>query len=130
MYHFGLLAAIPPCHLGWLLRQLEPVGSRSQGYPQDLLEVSASGQTFLFEERKLGRKDGTWAAVRDCESPPSRANRRGEEIMLGIIAAILIIGWLLGLFAFHVSSGLFHVLLVVGLILLVLHFLSGRRVRA
>ena len=59
---------------------------------------------------------------------PSRANRRREEIMLGIIAAILIIGWLLGLFAFHVSSGLFHVLLVVGLILLVLHFVSGRRV--
>jgi hypothetical protein len=48
--------------------------------------------------------------------------------MLGIIAAILIIAWLLGLFAFHVSTGLFHVLLVVGLILLVLHFVSGRRV--
>ena len=38
--------------------------------------------------------------------------------MLGIIAAILIIGWLLGLFAFHVSTGLFHILLVIGLILL------------
>jgi len=52
----------------------------------------------------------------------------GDEIMLGIIAAILIIGWLLGLFAFHVSTGLFHILLVIGLILLVLHFVSGRRV--
>ncbi len=48
--------------------------------------------------------------------------------MLGMIAAILIIAWLLGLFAFHVSTGLFHVLLVIGLILLVLHFVSGRRV--
>ena len=47
--------------------------------------------------------------------------------MLGIIAAILIIGWLLGLFAFHVSTGLFHILLVVGLVLLVFHFMSGRR---
>jgi hypothetical protein len=56
------------------------------------------------------------------------AQIEGDEIMLGIIAAILIIGWLLGLFAFHVSTGLFHILLVIGLILLVLHFVSGRRV--
>jgi hypothetical protein len=68
------------------------------------------------------------AAVRDSEDAQSRANRQGEEIMLGIIAAVLIICWLLGLFAFHVSTGLFHILLVVGLILLILHFVSGRRV--
>ncbi|HXE36814.1 MAG TPA: lmo0937 family membrane protein [Verrucomicrobiae bacterium] len=48
--------------------------------------------------------------------------------MLGFIAAVLIICWLLGLFAFHVSTGLFHILLVVGIILLILHFVSGRRV--
>ncbi len=48
--------------------------------------------------------------------------------MLGIIAVILIVCWLLGLFAFHVSTGLFHILLVVGVILLILHFVSGRRV--
>ena len=46
--------------------------------------------------------------------------------MLGIIAAVLIVCWLLGLFAFHVSTGLVHILLVVGLILLVLHFVRGR----
>ena len=50
--------------------------------------------------------------------------------MLGLIAAVLIICWLLGLFAFHVSTGLFHVLLVVGIILLIMHFVSGRRVSA
>jgi len=48
--------------------------------------------------------------------------------MLGLIAAVLIICWLLGLFAFHVSTGLIHLLLVIGIILLVLHFVSGRRV--
>jgi hypothetical protein len=48
--------------------------------------------------------------------------------MLGIVAAVLIVCWLLGLFAFHVSTGLFHILLVVGLILLALHFVTGRRV--
>ncbi len=47
--------------------------------------------------------------------------------MFGIIALILIACWLLGLFAFHVSSALFHIILVVGLILLVLHFVNGRR---
>ncbi len=50
--------------------------------------------------------------------------------MLGFIALVLIICWLLGIFAFHVSAGLFHVLLVVGVILLVLHFLRGRTVEA
>ncbi len=45
--------------------------------------------------------------------------------MLGIIAAILIILWLLGFFAFHVTSAFIHIVLVVGLILLVLHFVRG-----
>ena len=47
--------------------------------------------------------------------------------MFGIIALILIACWLLGLFAFHVSSALFHIILVAGLILLVAHFLNRRR---
>jgi hypothetical protein len=45
--------------------------------------------------------------------------------MLGLIAAILIVLWLLGFFAFHVSAALIHLILVVGLILLVLHFMRG-----
>ena len=45
--------------------------------------------------------------------------------MLGILAAVLIVLWLLGLFAFHVTTGLIHIVLVVGLILLLLHFLRG-----
>jgi len=57
----------------------------------------------------------------------SRAQKRGQgnENMLGMIAAVLIILWLLGFFAFHVTSALIHIVLVVGLILLVLHFLRG-----
>lgn len=45
--------------------------------------------------------------------------------MLGLIAALLIVLWLLGFFAFHVTTGLIHIALVVGLILLVLHFVRG-----
>jgi hypothetical protein len=50
--------------------------------------------------------------------------------MLGFIALVLIICWLLGIFAFHVSAGLFHILLVVGVILLILHFFRGREANA
>jgi hypothetical protein len=51
--------------------------------------------------------------------------QEGEK-MLGIIAAVLIVLWLLGFFAFHVTTALVHVALLVGLVLLVLHFVTGR----
>ena len=46
--------------------------------------------------------------------------------MLGIIASVLIVCWLLGFLVFHVSSFLIHILLVVGLVMIVMHFLRGR----
>ena len=46
--------------------------------------------------------------------------------MLGLIAAVLIVLWLLGFFAFHVSAGIVHVLLIIGIVMLVLHFLRSR----
>jgi len=45
--------------------------------------------------------------------------------MLGMLAAILIVLWLLGFFAFHVTTGLIHIILVVGIVLLAIHFLRG-----
>lgn len=47
--------------------------------------------------------------------------------MLGTIAIVLIVLWALGFFAFHVGTGLIHILLVVALIMVVLHFVTGRR---
>ena len=44
-----------------------------------------------------------------------------------IIAGILVVLWLLGFIVFHVSSLLIHILLVVAVIALVLHFMRGRR---
>jgi hypothetical protein len=55
----------------------------------------------------------------------SHAQKQGEENMLGIIAAVLIVLWLLGYFAFHVTAGVIHIALIVGLVLLVLHFMRG-----
>lgn len=48
--------------------------------------------------------------------------------MLGIIAGILVVLWLLGFLAFHVGGGLIHLLLVIAVIMIVLHFVTGRRV--
>ena len=47
--------------------------------------------------------------------------------MLGIIAAVLVVMWLLGFFAFHIAGGLIHILLLVALVMVVLHFVRGRR---
>jgi hypothetical protein len=46
--------------------------------------------------------------------------------LLYVVAAILIIGWLLGFFAFHVGSFI-HVLLVIALIVIILRIIKGRR---
>ena len=46
--------------------------------------------------------------------------------MLALIGVIIVLAWLLGLTAFHVTGGLIHLALVVGLVLVVLHFLKGR----
>jgi undecaprenyl pyrophosphate phosphatase UppP len=46
--------------------------------------------------------------------------------MLAIIAAVLVVLWLLGFTAFHVTSGFIHVLLILAVISLVLHFFRGR----
>ena len=39
---------------------------------------------------------------------------------------ILLVMWLLGLFAFHVAGGLIHLLLIVAVISLVAHFFRAR----
>lgn len=46
-------------------------------------------------------------------------------MLLGL-AALLVILWLLGFLAFHVASGLIHILLVIAVIVLILHFVRGR----
>jgi uncharacterized protein DUF5670 len=45
-------------------------------------------------------------------------------MLLGI-AVILILFWLIGLFA-HIAGGLIHLVLVIALVLFVLHFVRGR----
>jgi hypothetical protein len=47
--------------------------------------------------------------------------------LLYIIAVILIIGWLVGFFAFH-AGGLIHILLVIALIAVILRVIQGRKI--
>ncbi len=50
--------------------------------------------------------------------------RKSMLITLGII---LLIAWVLGFTVFHVASGLIHILLVLAVIAVIWHFVSGRR---
>ncbi len=43
-----------------------------------------------------------------------------------IVFAVLVVLWALDLFVLHMLGGLIHVLLVVGVIMLIVHFLRGR----
>jgi hypothetical protein len=45
--------------------------------------------------------------------------------MLAAIAGVLVVLWLLGFLAFHVTAGTIHILLVVALVLFVMHFFRG-----
>ncbi len=47
--------------------------------------------------------------------------------LLYIIAVILIIGWLLGVFAFNVG-GIIHVLLIIAIIVILIRIIQGRKV--
>jgi len=46
--------------------------------------------------------------------------------MLLTLAAILVILWLLGFLAFHVAGGLIHILLIIAIIVVIVHFVRGR----
>ena len=50
--------------------------------------------------------------------------------MLMTIGIILLVLWALGLFAFHVSSGFIHVLIVLALVAIVMHLVRGNRIAA
>jgi fatty acid desaturase len=60
-------------------------------------------------------------------SEKEEKNIKKEVSMLETILIILVIAWALGFFAFHVSSGLIHVLLVIAAVILIVRLLRGRR---
>lgn len=47
--------------------------------------------------------------------------------MLYMIAAVLLVLWVLGFFVVHIGGGLIHALLVIALIVFVFQLITGRR---
>jgi hypothetical protein len=47
--------------------------------------------------------------------------------LLYVIAVILLIAWVLGYFAFHVTIGLIHILIVAAVIIFLIKLLGGNR---
>jgi Family of unknown function (DUF5670) len=47
-------------------------------------------------------------------------------VMFMTLFVVLLVAWLLGWGAFHVAGGLIHLLLIVAVISLVVHFVRGR----
>lgn len=47
--------------------------------------------------------------------------------MLLTIALVLLVLWALGVFAFHVTAGVIHLVLVVAIIIGLVHLFTGRR---
>lgn len=47
--------------------------------------------------------------------------------MLNFIAAVLIIGWLLGMVSSYTINGFIHILLVVAIIIILMRVIGGRK---
>jgi hypothetical protein len=46
--------------------------------------------------------------------------------MFGIIGIVLLLMWLAGFFAFHVTVGFIHILLLLAVASFIYHFIAGR----
>jgi hypothetical protein len=71
-------------------------------------------------------KAGTTVAFERAKASSRTWNRR-TPAMLITLAFVLVILWALGFLAFHVTSGLIHLLLVIALIVIVIRLVTGRR---
>jgi hypothetical protein len=49
-----------------------------------------------------------------------------ESKMLAILAVVLLVAWLLGISVFHVAGAVIHILIILAVISLVMHFVRGR----
>src|SRR3954462_5039762 len=96
---------------------------------------SASCSTTSNSSSSNCRRTSTGASPRTL-APDERPGRpfrlarpifgRGGAGMLAIIGLVLIALWIIGL-AFKVTTGLIHIALVVGLLLVIFNFITGRR---
>jgi DMSO reductase anchor subunit len=50
-----------------------------------------------------------------------------EVVMILMVAAVLVVLWLLGFLAFHITAFAIHLLLIAAVIAVIAHFTVGRR---
>ena len=57
---------------------------------------------------------------------PAGGNRHMFVSVFLYVAIVLVVAWLLGFVVFHAAGGFLHILLVVAVIALIVHFIRGR----
>jgi Flp pilus assembly protein TadB len=101
-------------------------GSSIYRLDQDLLERLAPDLVLTQELGDVSPSLTTHNAARR-PAPTSRRSAPAERrIMFLILFAVLVVVWLLAWVAFKVASGLIHLLLIIALVSLILHFVRGR----
>jgi Family of unknown function (DUF5670) len=68
--------------------------------------------------------------IKTCDTAafnPSFRNHEKEITMFIALAVILAIAWILGFGVFHVASAAIHVLVVLAIVSVVLHFVRGQK---
>ena len=60
------------------------------------------------------------------ESPKEEPLALKESLTFIVLFAVLVIFWLGGFLVFHVASAMIHLLLIIAVISLILHFVRGR----
>ncbi len=98
------------------------------------LETDVIGHGFAFglENRVTNRHiqpDKKTRYPRASREPRPDCDERRMSMFFLILAIILLALWLFGWLAFHFVTGAFHLLVVLALIFIILHFVRGRRVR-
>jgi hypothetical protein len=89
------------------------------------------GEHDGLRARGLPRPTGTGQIARrhgDRQLKMMSSSSVQGDPMLGVIAGVLLVLWLLGFLIFHVTAGAIHLLLVSAVVLFVLHLLKGRGV--
>ena len=84
----------------------------------------------LFQLVRRSRRTETPGLHTKAERPLAcfylRRGSTKEICMFMTLFVVLLVLWLLGFFAFHVAGGLIHLLLIIAVISLVMHFFRGR----
>jgi hypothetical protein len=76
--------------------------------------------------KRTEQRDRSHVSLSDTARPIARS--KGAIVMWGGIALVLIVLWLLGALAFKVTGAIIHVLLILAVVAVVLHFVRRAKV--